>query len=206
MLAHSIWWQARCVQTMPALTACGWVYRFPKHAHASTFTRRATVVQSRLTGVRRADHGSPQHVACLLQVQYCTACRLVTPKQVVSGRLEVLSSADRRSCLHFAGEPVPEDADGEVESAASASKVQLRFWNPALLWLRLAIGGLWAVVGNAVSLHGSYMVRFCWHRNLATVAATALEVSYLCASRHAVAACSQEHNPGFCGRRPSARR
>ena len=64
-------------------------------------------------------------------MQYCTACRLVTPKQVVSGRLEVLSSADRRSCLHFAGEPVPEDADGEaVESAATASKVRLRGLEP----------------------------------------------------------------------------
>jgi len=64
-------------------------------------------------------------VPACLQVQYCTACRLVTPKQVVSGRLEVLSSADRRSCLHFAGEPVPEDADGDAESVATASKVLL---------------------------------------------------------------------------------
>ena len=61
-------------------------------------------------------------------MQYCTACRLVTPKQVVSGRLEVLCSADnnRRSCLHFAGEPVPEDADGETETVLSASKVRSR--------------------------------------------------------------------------------
>ena len=56
-------------------------------------------------------------------MQYCTACRLVTPKQVVSGRLEVLTSADRRSCLHFAGEPVPEDADDDPELAASMAKV-----------------------------------------------------------------------------------
>ena len=58
------------------------------------------------------------------QVQYCTACRLVTPKQVVSGRLEVLTSADRRSCLHFAGEPVPADADDDAELAMSAAKVR----------------------------------------------------------------------------------
>jgi hypothetical protein len=58
------------------------------------------------------------------QVQYCTACRLVTPKQVVSGRLEVLTSADRRSCLHFAGEPVPEDADDDAEPASAVAKVR----------------------------------------------------------------------------------
>ena len=75
--------------------------------------------------VRVQPHAVPLDEA-FLQVQYCTACRLVTPKQVVSGRLEVLSSADRRSCLHFAGEPMPEDADGETETVASASKVRYR--------------------------------------------------------------------------------
>ena len=51
-----------------------------------------------------------------VQVQYCTACRLVTPKRVLSGRLEVLGSGGRPWCLHFAGE---EDVGEEMGKDAT---------------------------------------------------------------------------------------
>ncbi len=111
----------------------------------------------------------------------------MTPKQVVSGRLEVLSSADRRSCLHFAGEPVPEDADGEVESAASASKVlsvaaisRATCW-PACAVIDTALGmGTCVCITHGLLSDGRYYgyTNAAWHHRV---------------DRHAAAIASHEH-------------
>ena len=81
-------------------------------------------ISQRRNRVQHASYVQPScnhHIssAMMVQVQYCTACRLVTVKAVIPGRLEVVASGGRPWCLHFVGESGPDDspAPGSRDSA-----------------------------------------------------------------------------------------
>lgn len=89
-------------------------------------------------------------VHLIMQVQYCTACRLVTARAVLGGRLEVVAAGGRPWCLHFAGEPMPEDAASEN----GKEQLKVKHSTGRAVWGGARLGH--ASVLRASSIHTSY--------------------------------------------------